>query len=124
LQGVIFVAVPKGENDYGQGKRLTVLERDIDDEDLPEILNRNVTLRLPESMKVGDVGRVVVWCPKYEVSFGRVDLTQAHEEEPTLNLIEVGPFIETEHGVGGTVYIQNKSMLVIRDFNYDGQVKN
>lgn len=92
--------------------------------DLPEVLNKNLTLDLPGPLTVQDVGRLVVWCPEYGVSFGRVDLTEKPEKVPNLELEHVGPFIKTEHAVKGTVFIQDDETLVIHDFNYDGQVRN
>ena len=62
------------------------------------------------------------WCPKYGVSFGR-----AYPNEdgvvPKGLIKEIGPLIETEHAISGTVFIQDNATLLIRDFNYDGTVR-
>lgn len=121
--GVTFVAIPKDETNYAQGIPLKIAELD-NQEQVPRTLNANYTLALPRNLRVSDVDRLVVWCSEYGVSFGRVDLKEARNtrpERPNTDLILVGPFTNVEHLVSGTVYIQDREHLVIRDFNYDGQ---
>lgn len=125
--GVTFVAVPNGEKDYEKGTSLKVQE--LKATSVPRTFNQNYTLTLPKGMKVKDVERLVFWCAEYGVSFGRVDLKAAREtpkikrdlDRPNLDLELVGPLTKTEHAVSGTVYIEDKSSIVIKDFNYDGQ---
>lgn len=124
--GVTFVAIPKDETNYAQGIPLKIAELD-NQEQVPRTLNANYTLALPRNLRVSDVDRLVVWCSEYGVSFGRVDLKEARNtrpERPNTDLILVGPFTNVEHLVSGTVYIQDREHLVIRDFNYDGQVRH
>ena len=45
------------------------------------------------------------------------------EETPKLLAKEIGPFVKTEHAVSGNVFIQDNATLIIRDFNYDGTVR-
>ena len=90
--------------------------------------NTNYTLTLPFRMKISEFERIVLWCEEYGVSFGRIDLLKGREdpsslERPNLDLTEVGPLVDTEHDVGGTLFIDNDEFLIIRDFNYDGQVR-
>ena len=91
------------------------------------IFNRNLSLSLPAHLDLSEVGRLVVWCPEYESSFGRVDLEAARNGEEATErpkrLTEVGPLIQGEHGVQGRVYIQDEETLIIRDFNFDGRVR-
>ncbi|XP_059094426.1 protein Skeletor, isoforms B/C-like [Tigriopus californicus] len=121
--GVTFTAIPKDETDYAQGIPLAIVELD-NQEQVPKTLNNNYTLALPRNLRVSDVDRLVVWCSEYGVSFGRVDLREARNtspKRPKTDLTLVGSFTNVEHRVAGTVYIQDREHLVIRDFNYDGQ---
>lgn len=60
------------------------------------------------------------------MSFGRVDADEARgfklPDRPILDLQYAGPFVDTEHSVGGDVYIRDSETLVIRDFSFDGRV--
>ena len=97
------------------------------------IYNRNLTLVLPRNLEISEIGRLVVWCPEYESSFGRVDLEAARspkskeQDEDVVQrpkgLTRVGPLIQGEHGVQGEVFVQDEHTLVIRDFNFDGRVR-
>ena len=69
-----FVVVPRGEDDYASsGTPLDILQQPSDIGKNAErtkstegpVLSRNVTLLL--EMPIRDVGRIVVWCPLYEV---------------------------------------------------------
>ncbi len=118
--GVSFMAVPRGENDYGKGQPMDIrMEtarnhgRGARFEEIKEaVYNQNLTVKLPRRGKVegvDDIGRLVFWCNKYGVSFGRVDLDEAREapliNRPMLDLLYIGSFLQTEHGVNGDVYI-------------------
>ncbi len=74
--------------------------------------------------QASEVSLVILWCPEYEVSFGRVDLEEASSSSPAVPpppLTYVGPFVETEHAVAGDVYVRDARTLVVRNFNYDGR---
>jgi len=90
--------------------------------DLPKLANANLSLTSP--VDVANVSRLAVWCPEFGVAFGRVDLDEARSEglTPPPPPVKVGPFLATEHGVAGTVFVQDDNTLLIRDFSYDGRV--
>ena len=46
----------------------------------------------------------------------------ALEDDATRGLLEIGPFVESEHAVSGTVFIKDNKTLIIRNFSYDGTV--
>ena len=65
-------------------------------------------------------------CKIYGVSFGRVDADEARgfelPDRPILDMLYVGPFVDSEHSVAGDVYIRDSETLVIKDFSFDGRV--
>ena len=65
-------------------------------------------------------------CKIYGVSFGRVDADEARgfelPDRPILDMVYVGPFVDSEHSVAGDVYIRDSETLVIKDFSFDGRV--
>jgi len=132
-----FRFVPRGVDAYEDGTPVAVEERLVVGPDgslesvgiTSEVLNENLNLVLPEGSTVNDLDRLVFWCDLYGVSFGRMDVD---EKGPTKQFFlgqrrpkeaerYVGPFVETQHGIAGDVYIIDNSTLYIADFNYDGQ---
>ena len=123
-----FVFVPLGsdpwKDDGENGVTLQIEERRLSTKIEGEVLNENLNLLLPSDINVEDLYRLSFWCQKYGVSFGRAYHSTEDDSSPSKLVKEVGPFLDTEHAVSGTVFIQDNSTLVIRDFNYDGTVIN
>lgn len=120
-----FVFVPHGSDEWKDdgenGIPLKIMERGLQTRIENEVLNEDLNLLLPPGVSVKELYRLSFWCQKYGVSFGRV-YPKEDNSNPRESLIEIGPFIQTEHGISGNVFIQDNETLVIQDFNYDGTV--
>ena len=105
---------------YEDAMPLPILEADDKIELERPIFNEDITLSLG-NVSVNQVRKVVIWCKLYGVPFGRVDLAE-QSKPPREPLIEIGAFLQTEHGVSGVVHVVDNETLLIRDFSYDAQV--
>lgn len=118
-----FRATTDDHRDYQDGLPLSIVEAndgEIVDLERP-IYNENITLTLG-NISFNQVRKIVIWCKLYGVSLGRVDLAENSAEPPRQPLFEIGPFLQTEHGVSGVVHVVDDETLLIRDFTYDAQV--
>ena len=46
---------------------------------------------------------------------------EKRQAEQVLDLVPIGEFTQTQHGVRGMVWAYNNSLLLVEDFAYDGQ---
>ncbi len=60
-----------------------------------------------------------MWCRQYRINFGDLAMDQV---EPAQTMTKVGDLSELDYDVSGTVYIQDDTTLVIKDFTYNGKV--
>ena len=120
-----FVFVPKDadqwKDDGENGQVLKVQEREFSTRIEGEVLNEDLNLLLPSGLDVSNLYRLSFWCQKYGVSFGRMYPSES-QRRPRQLLLEIGPFVESEHAVAGTVFIKDNATLIVRDFSYDGTV--
>ena len=121
-----FVFVPKDadqwKDDGENGEALQIQEREFSTRIEGEVLNEDLTLLLPSGLDASDLYRLSFWCQKYGVSFGRMYPSE-NKRRPKELLLEIGPFVESEHAVAGNVFIKDNETLIIRDFSYDGTVR-
>lgn len=101
---------------------------------LRPIDNVNVTITLPKPLTIVDISYVAIWCQSSRRIVGHVNLPPLTElPAPVPAYIErpyLGKYLGVFHidgsagnngnNVRGTVYAVNESMLVIKDFSFDG----
>ena len=110
--------------------------------------NEQLVLTMPAGTTVHDIGHLVIWCQAFDVFFNSpmqfpnplvfptntttVVVTETPTqpsptttEPPTIIVVtmlplEIGTFVNLQHGIAGTVYADNNSTIRIENFHYDG----
>ena len=80
---------------------------------------KDIVLKLPEGKTFREIKWISVWCRKFSVNFGHIEISQ-NLEIPTP--IEIQPLSQLEHGVkSGPITVVDAQTFLITDFHYDGQ---
>ncbi|XP_023219736.1 protein Skeletor, isoforms B/C-like [Centruroides sculpturatus] len=99
-------------------KGYIVLDEFGTEEVLREYKDKDIIITLPEGKKIKDIKWLSVWCEKFSVNFGSVEIPENFQPPEEKNL---GPLPSLAHGVkSGPVIIKNIKTIFISNLYYDG----
>ncbi|XP_067142966.1 protein Skeletor, isoforms B/C-like isoform X2 [Centruroides vittatus] len=99
-------------------KGYIVLDEFGTEEVLREYKGKDIIITLPEGKKIKDIKWLSVWCEKFSVNFGSVEIPENFQPPEEKNL---GPLPSLAHGVkSGPVIIKNIKTIFISNLYYDG----
>ncbi|RWS22358.1 protein Skeletor: isoforms B/C-like protein, partial [Leptotrombidium deliense] len=80
--------------------------------------NENLILKMPEGRKISDVKWISIWCKKFTINFGHIDIPQNFNAPKEVNLGRLPTFA---HKVSAkAVIVKDSKTILIKGLNYDG----
>lgn len=78
---------------------------------------------MPEGKTLRDITYISIWCKKFSVNFGHLELSSVVKTSTIPTAIEIRPLSQVDNGVKtGPVNIIDTQTFLITDFHFDSSV--